>query len=150
MILWWIASLHDQQNVLARRSVLPNVTNVSSMTFSRCLRFGFGLESFKPTRYCSYQIQASGISWVTWNLDNGWIKKVMFTDESTQKQFLIHKRIIRRLPDKGFYWKNANQIMKHHASQMVWCAIFKSGSAPLYVDHSRFLKLLKEQLEHYM
>lgn len=56
----------------------------------------------------------------------------MFSDESTLQQFVIHKMIIRRLPGNGFYWKNANQITKHLPSHMIWLAIFKSESAPLY------------------
>ena len=85
-----------------------------------------------------------------------WID-VLFSDESTVRQFATRQRNVCWLEGKLYNDRYLPAIVKRPPSLMVWGAMSAKGTAGFYflphsmtVDGSRYLNVLKEKLELYM
>ena len=81
-----------------RDELLRKRSKVSHMTVSRCLSKEFKLKSYKPAKKTRLAMKAKRVAfalkhrhWATaqWG-------RVIFSDESTLQQFVVHKRLVRR------------------------------------------------------
>lgn len=113
MTIWWRTLLYGRQGILARRHALhyfEMVTNVSFMTVS-CLRFKFGLKSFKPPRkqWLNEAMESKRLAFVKqheiWKAGD-W-SKAIFSD---------HLLLTVRRSDNRFDVKYTFQIMNYETS----------------------------------
>ena len=83
-------------------------------------------------------------------------KNVLFSDESSMKQFSVWKYQVWR-PPRAWYQKFTIPTVKHPPSQMIWGAMSANGTAGLYflppgstMNGSKYVELLKEKLVIHM
>ena len=72
-------------------------------------------------------------AYLDWTTEN-W-RKVLFSDESTVKQFTSRKQLVRKLIGARYEDCYTMQIMKHPPCIVVWGAMSAHGTAGLYFLH---------------
>ena len=83
--------------------------------------------------------------------------KVLFLVESVVQWCVVHTRHVRRPTGKRFGEKYTISTTKHPPSQMIWGAMWNSGTAGLYflipgtaMNGEMYVELLKEKLTIHM
>lgn len=144
-----------------RSTLLSHEVNVSSMTVSRRLSKDFNLKSFKPAAKpkLTPTMKKKRLDFakrhVSWSVEQ-W-SRVLFSDESTVRQFNSRKTHVRRPPGERFNDRYTVMTMKHPPSQMIWGAMSVHGTAGLFfleknttMNGDKYLQLLKDKLELHM
>ena len=104
-------------------ALLRKGTRVTQMTISRRLSREFNRKSYKPARKprITPVMKAKRLAFAKkhrdWTIQQ-WLK-ILFSSESTFKQFVVRKRHVRRPPGKRYDDKYTVSTMKHPPSQMI-------------------------------
>ena len=134
---------------------------VSTRTVQRRLFTEFGLKSHKPARKpCLTEgIKKKRLSFAKahahWTVDM-W-KKVLFSDESSMKQFCVRKYRVWRPAGKRYEEKYTTPTVKHPPSLMVWGAMSAMRTASLSflppkttMNGTKYVALLRSKLQLHM
>ena len=144
-----------------RAALLERGVTVGRVTVSRRLSREFGLKSYKPARkpHLTPAMNAKRLAFAKKHQD--WTPaqwgKVMFSDESTLKQFVVRKRHVRPPRGTRLNEKYTISTMKHPPSQMIWGSISEHGVAGIFflppgttINGPRYIELLAEKLKVHM
>ena len=121
----------------------------------------FGLKSYRPARKprLTKTMKKKQLDFAKrhagWNTEM-W-KRVLFSDESSVKQFSVRRYRVWRRAESRYEEKYTVPTVKHPPSQMVWGAMSSMGTAELYflppgttINGEKYLNLLKSKLELHM
>ena len=134
---------------------------VSTRTVQRRLFTEFGLKSHKPAQKprLTEGMKKKRLSFAKahahWTVDM-W-KKVLFSDESSMKQFCVRKYRVWRPAGKRYEEKYTTPTVKHPPSLMVWGAMSAMGTASLSflppkttMNGTKYVALLRSKLQLHM
>ena len=140
---------------------LPNEVNVSTRTIRRRLNKEFNLVSYSPAvkpLLSDKNVKDRLIfadKYKDWTADQ-W-RSVMFSDESTIKQFSNYTSHVRRPPGQRYNPKYTVSSVKHSPSVMIWGCISAKQRGGLWfmppnttINSPVYLSILKEKLVTFM
>ena len=135
--------------------------NMSEKTIRRRLSVDFGLKSYRPAQKprLTEAMKKKRLEFAKRHLDwdtKMW-KNVLFSNESSMKQFSVRKYRVWRPPRARYQEKFTIPTVTHPPSQMIWGAMSANGTAGLYflppkstMNGSKYVELLKEKLVIHM
>ena len=111
------------------QSQLPPQVKVSKTTIKRRIHNEYGLKAYRPAAKPMLSKKNIKDRYSHWTTDQ-W-RKVLFSDESTVKQFSSVPAYIRRPAGERYSAKYVKPTVKHSTSVMVWCSISGEGRGGL-------------------
>ena len=142
-------------------SNLPPENAVSSLAVRRRLSKELNLKSYRLARKPMLSPKTSGDRLVFYQCYGNWTanqwRQVMFSDESTVRQFAVFRPRVQRSRGQRFRQRYTSTKVKHSASVMIWGCVSAAGRGGLWftsknttVKAPTYLSILQQKLPIFM